>query len=61
MTNIFTVFCHGTGEHRAKNNDDELIHYLSGIVNGTEYNDLLIFDGPGTGYGDVENPTPRCF
>lgn len=46
---VFTIFCHGTGEHRDKNKENEIIHDLSDLILGTEYQDFLILDGPGAG------------
>lgn len=46
---VFTVFCHGTSEHRAKGDPAELIHALSAKAAGREYDDFLILDGPGAG------------
>lgn len=44
---VFTVFCHGTNEHRSNGNNTEIIHALSAKAAGTEYDDFLILDGPG--------------
>lgn len=46
---VFTIFCHGTGEHRGKNKENEIIHDLSDLILGDEYQDFLILDGPGAG------------
>ncbi|HVZ46438.1 MAG TPA: DUF5621 domain-containing protein [Ramlibacter sp.] len=46
---VFTVFCHGTNEHRANGHSTELVHALSAKAAGTEYDDWLILDGPGKG------------
>mgnify|MGYP000968184772 CR=1 FL=1 len=46
---VFTIFCHGTGEHRGKNKENEIIHDLSDLILGAEYQDFLILDGPGAG------------
>lgn len=48
---VFTMFCHGTNEHRSNGNDTEIIHALSAQIAGTEYKDFLILDGPGVGPG----------
>jgi hypothetical protein len=48
---VFTIFCHGTGEHRAVGDPEELIHALSRKAGGTEYDDFLILDGPGMSGG----------
>lgn len=45
---VFTVFCHGTKEHRANGNHTELIHALSEKAGGAEYEEFLILDGPGS-------------
>ena len=46
---VFTVFCHGTNEHRANGHHTELVHALSEKAAGAEYQDYLILDGPGCG------------
>ncbi len=56
---VFTVFCHGTNEHRAKGDHNELIHALSEKAAGAEYQDYLILDGPGI--GDGTNPMAVTF
>ena len=45
----FTLFFHGTGQHRSNRASEEVIHALSEKAAGTEYTDFLILDGPGSG------------
>jgi hypothetical protein len=46
---VFTIFCHGTNEHRSNGHSTEIIHALSARAAGTEYDQFLILDGPGIG------------
>lgn len=46
---VFTIFCHGTEQSRkGDNKSGEIIRDLSDLAAGTEYQDFLILDGPGS-------------
>jgi uncharacterized protein DUF5621 len=41
---VFTIYCHGTGGHRDKD-DSEIVAFMGRRAKGTEYADYLILDG----------------
>ena len=41
---VFTIYCHGTGGHRDKD-DSEIVAFMGRRAMGTEYADYLILDG----------------
>src|SRR4051794_35607009 len=47
MADVFTIFNHGTGSHRAKNKA-EVVTKLGAAAAGIELGDYLICDGPGS-------------
>lgn len=59
MADVFTIYCHGTGNRRHKN-QDEIIDYFSTNHKGTEFEDYLILDGVGA-RGNEEFPMPGEF
>jgi len=46
MPNVFTIICHGTDSHSLRT-DGELMSILGRVVEGEEYQQFLILDGPG--------------
>jgi len=41
---VFTIYCHGTGGHRDKS-DDEIVAFMGRRAGGVEYSNFLILDG----------------
>lgn len=41
---VFTIYCHGTGGHRDKS-DDEIVAFMGRRATGAEYSNYLILDG----------------
>lgn len=41
---VFTIYCHGTGGHRDKP-DDEIVAFMGRRAIGSEYSNYLILDG----------------
>lgn len=59
MPDVFTIYCHGTGNRRQKN-QDEIIDYFSTNHKGDEFEDYLILDGVGA-KGSPGFPMPGEF
>ena len=54
---VFTIYCHGTGGHRDKS-DDEIVAFMGRRATGVEYSNFLILDGVGREIGAAVGARP---
>ncbi len=48
MPGIYTIYCHGTGMNRDRNQNNEIVNFFGNQMEGNDYSDALMLDGVGS-------------